>query len=427
VNGLRYGPAIALCAGALVAAIASCSSRPLPFRDGDGAAGGRGGSGDAGSGGSMTGIGGGRGLQLIGAPRLLLDSPSNGPELHTTLLWTGEEYLFVWRLFDGDGVFMQRLDASGQTIGGNMRLLASANAVDLAWGGDRLAAVWNLTNAPAGPGLFFQTFDRLARPLTAEVKLRSSASSGFDGSTLYGPRIAPIRDGFAIAWNEGQVLVATVTVDGHAQHGPEAAGGDDLRGLPHLSLAARGDRIVVGWNGRPSGTPQPALPTNMMVTRAFSDRLQPLGSRVVLDAACLAGGTHQLLATGGGLLALWTREATGIAPIAIAQLDADGVPTTTATMESPVVGRYQDPAPAAWNGDHLVVLWDRSTSTIKTGLTLARFSPDGTVQGQPVALPTMAVARHVYLVAHDGTVGFIWSEEIDGAYEVYFQQARSVP
>lgn len=424
MNGLRSGPAIVLGAGALVAAIASCSSRPLPFRD-DGASG-RGGSGHAGSGGSMTGIGGGPGLELIGAPRLLLDTPT-GPELHTTLLWTGEEYLFVWRLFRGDGVFMQRLDASGQTIGGNMRLLDYADAVDLAWGGGRLAAVWKLTNSPTGPGLFFQTFDHLARPLTAEVKLRSSASSSVGGSPLNGPRIAPFRDGFAIVWNEGQVLVATVTVDGHAQHGPEAAGGDDLLASPYVSLAARGDRIVVGWNGRPSGTPQPAIPTNMMVTRAFSDRLQALGSRVVLDPACLAGGTHQLLATDGGLLALWTREATGIAPIAIAQLDTDGVPTTTATMESPVVGRYQDPAPAAWNGDHLVVLWDRSTSNEETGLTLARFSPDGAVQGQPVALPTMAVARHVYLVAHDGTVGFIWTEGIDGAYEVYFQQARSVP
>jgi hypothetical protein len=423
VNGLRSGLAIGLGAGALVAAITSCSSRPLPFRD-DGASG-RGGSGNGGSGGSMTGIGGGPNLQSIGERRLLLDTPT-GPELYTTLLWTGEEYLFVWRLFQGDGVFMQRLDASGQTIGGNMRLLDDADAVDLAWGGGRLAAVWKLTNSPAGPGLFFQTFDRLARPLTAEVKLRSSASSGFDGSALYGPRIAPIRDGFAIVWNEGQVLVATVTVDGHAQQGPEAAGGDDLLGAPHLSLAARGDRVVVGWNGRPAGTPPPGLPTNMMVTRAFSDRLQTVGSRVVLDPACLAGGTHQLLATDGGFLALWTREATGIAPVAIAELDAEGVPTTTATMESPVVGRYQDPAPAAWNGDHLVVLWDHSAFN-EPGLTLARFSPDGAVQGQPLALPTMAAARRLYLVAHDGTAGFIWTEEIGGAYEVYFQQAGSVP
>ena len=362
---------------------------------------------------------------MVGERRLLLDTPT-GAELYTTLLWTGEEYLFVWRLFHADGVFMQRLDASGQTLGGNMRLLDYADAVDLAWGGGRLAAVWKVTNSPAGPGLFFQTFDHLARPVTAEVKLRSSAGSGFDGSVLSGPRIAPLRDGFAIVWNEGQVLVATVTLDGHAQHGPEAAGGDDLLGSPNLSLAARGDRIVVGWKGRPSGPPPPGLPTNMMVTRAFSDRLEALGSRVVLDPACLAGGTHQLLATDHGFLALWTREATGIAPIAIAQLDADGVPTTTATMESPVVGRYQDPAPAAWNGDHLVVLWDHSTFN-EPGLTLARFSPDGTLQGQPIALPTMALASRLYVVAHDGTVGFIWSEEIDGAYEVYFQQATSVP
>ena len=95
-------------------------------------------------------------------------------------------------------------------------------------------------------------------------------------------------------------------------------------------------------------------------------------------------------------------------------------------MESPVAGRYQDPAPAAWNGDHLVVLWERGTINERS-LTLARFSSDGAVQGQPLALPTMTAAHHLYVVAHDGTVGFIWSEEIGGAYEVYFQQAKWVP
>ena len=425
MNGLRSGPAIVLGAGALVAAIASCSSRPLPFRD-DGASG-RGGSGHAGNGGSMTGIGGGPGLELIGAPRLLLDTPT-GPELHTTLLWTGEEYLFVWRLFRGDGVFMQRLDASGQTIGGNMRLLDYADAVDLAWGGGRLAAVWKLTNSPAGEGLFFQTFDHLARPLTAEVKLRSSASSSVGGSTLNGPRIAPFRDGFAIVWNEGQVLVATVTVDGHAQHGPEAAGGDDLLASPYLSLAARGDRIVVGWNGRPSGTPQPAIPTNMMVTRAFSDRLEALGSRVVLDPACLAGGTHQLLATDGGLLALWTREAGR--DRAHRHRPArrrrrpdddrhDGI-TGRRSLPGPGARRVERRPPGRALGQQHLERGDRPDARpLLAGRRCARPAGCAPHDGGGASRLPGGARRHrrLHLVGGDRR----------RRYEVYFQQARSVP
>ena len=424
MKGLRTRTAIAICAGTLVAAAASCSSRPLPFRDDGADTGGRGG------GGGVTGIGGtsgGPGLQLIGAPRLLLDSPSTGPQLYTTLLWTGVEYLFVWRLHNADGVFMQRLDGSGQTIGGNMRVLPYESAVDLAWGGGRLAAVWKRKNATAGTDLFIQTFDHLARPLTDVVKLRSSPSIGIDDSVIYGPRIAPINDGFAIAWNEGQVVVATVTIEGRARRGPEAAGGGDLLSSPYLGLASAGERILVSWNGTPSGRPSPEPPPNTMVTRAFSEQLQPLGSGQVLDGAGFADGTHQLVATDNGFLALWADDSAGATPlIDIAQLDADGVPTTTATMESPVVGRYRYLAPAAWNRDHLVVLWDHSP-TNEPGLTLVRFSPDGAVQGEPIALPTMATASRLYLVAHDGTVGFIWSEEIGGAYEVYFQQAKSLP
>jgi hypothetical protein len=95
-------------------------------------------------------------------------------------------------------------------------------------------------------------------------------------------------------------------------------------------------------------------------------------------------------------------------------------------MAPPIVGPYRSVAPAVWNGDHLVVLWDRS-STNENGLTLGRFGADGVAQGPSIDLPTIAPASRLYLAAHEGTVAFIWSEEIPGAYEVYFRRAQSVP
>jgi len=431
VKAPREDLAIAICAGALAAALASCSYRPLPFDDeGSGGVGpgsaGRAGGASGGAGGSAAAT---PGLKLLGEPRLLLDVPATAAQLYTTLLWTGDDYLFVWRIYDGAGVFMQRLDPSGQTIdgGGNMRLLPYENAVDLAWGGDRLAAVWKRRNDAAGTDLFFQAFDRDARPLHDAVKLRSSTSIGIDGGASYGPRIVAIAGGFALAWYEGQVLAATVSVEGRAQQGPEPAGGKELGSAPTLGLAAEGDRILVSWNGWPSSSRPSALPTAVMSTRAFSRQLQALGGAQVLDSDGFLTGTHQVLATGSGFLALWGSDPANAAPIAITQLDTEGVARAGGLMGPPIAGPYRTLAPAAWNGDHLVVLWNRS-STNENGLTLTRFGADGVAQGPSIELPTIGPASRLCVVARDGRiVGFIWSEEISGAYEVYFQQAMAAP
>jgi hypothetical protein len=98
-------------------------------------------------------------------------------------------------------------------------------------------------------------------------------------------------------------------------------------------------------------------------------------------------------------------------------------------MGYPVVGVYRTRAPAIWNRDHLAVLWDGGATGAmgENGLTLSLFAPSGLRQGPSLNLPTMAPASRLYLTAHDGTLGFIWSEEIGVAHEVYFQQARSCP
>jgi hypothetical protein len=42
-------------------------------------------------------------------------------------------------------------------------------------------------------------------------------------------------------------------------------------------------------------------------------------------------------------------------------------------------------------------------------------------------LPTSTPATRFYMTAHAGTLAFIWAEEINRGYEVYFQRARSCP
>jgi hypothetical protein len=436
VRVLRHPVAIAVGACGLLAIVGGCTKRPLPEQE-DGA-GGIGAGGAAG----IAGQGGGAGtscsaaasprLELIGTPLLVLDRPVGPTELYTSFLWTGDEYLLFWRVFHGDGVFMQRIDASGQAVGGNTRVHDAEDAFDVAWGGGRLAATWTRPGTGANVDLIFQTFDGLGRPMIDAVTLRSGPGVAGYASATYGPRIVPIGGGFAIAWNEDDVLLATVDLDGHLQNGPVGAGGSDIFQPRPLGLAATSDRILVGWTGRRFSDPRSPLDGTVTMTRAFSSGLTPLGDSNMLDIV-EGVSAAQLLATGSGFLALWNHGfpihiengPLTVGEVRIAQLDGAGASVATHVMGGPVSGASAYLASASWNGDHLIVLWDNSF-TGSGNLTLSRFAPDGTLQGEFLKLPTMSPATRLTVTAH-GVAGFIWSEEIAGADEIYFQQARSCP
>jgi hypothetical protein len=273
----------------------------------------------------------------------------------------------------------------------------------------------------------FQTFDGVGRPLIDPVTLRSAMDIGYDGGVSYGPRIVPIADGFAIAWSEDrQAMVATVDLAGRVRQGPVAAGGNELGSL-QLGLATAGDRILVGWSGlrpRMMVPGPPGLPVNVVQARVFTAGLTALGPPIGLDDEA-SSGAIQFLAADRGFLALWSHGTPGDLQVRVAQIDGAGAGAAIGRMAPPVDGAYRELAPAAWNGDHLVVLWDgRSSGT--GGLSLSRHAPGGTRQGDPIALPTVdPFVGRFYVTAHDGMVGFIWSEEASRGYQVYFQQARS--
>jgi hypothetical protein len=161
-----------------------------------------------------------------------------------------------------------------------------------------------------------------------------------------------------------------------------------------------------------------------MFASTFTADLAPLGD-ASLDSEALFG-MAQVLATDGGVLALWTHGSPPEARVRIARLASAGGDATIADIAAPVAGPYRYLSPAAWNGDHAVVLWDGGDAG-QTGLTLSRYAPNGERQGASIELPTAAAAARLYVTAHDRTVGFIWSEEMRGGYQVYFQQARSCP
>jgi hypothetical protein len=112
--------------------------------------------------------------------------------------------------------------------------------------------------------------------------------------------------------------------------------------------------------------------------------------------------------------------------VRIAVLDPAGAHATIGTMAAPVTGRYRGLSPAVWQDDHLVVLWDGGDLG-SASVKLSRHAPDGERQGATIDLPTASAASRFYVTAHDGIVGFTWTEEVGGGYQAYFQQARSCP
>ena len=427
---------------ALLLLVCACIHRPLPTEDDGGTivVGTGGQSGTAGQGGqpAINCDEGDPRLELAGPTLTVLDQPPTSTSLYTSLLWTGGEYLFIWRLFGGASVLMQRIAGNSQAVGGNIRVRDAEAPLDVAWGGSRLAAVWSRQDAAVGRRLMFQTFDGLGRPLIEETTLRVSASIAYDGSVSYGPRIAALGDRFVIVWTErtNQILVATVGLDGQLLQGPILAGGDNLNSGAYLSLAAGDDRFIVGWNGKPPATSPPdEIWKNLTASRVFLSDLTPLGDADTLDTEAFAS-SPQVLWVGGGFmtsLVLWTHgvpfdaDASVVdAEVRIAQLNGAGGLTASGRADPPVIGPYRYLMPAAWNGDHLVLLWSGGTSS-DTGLTLTRFSPGGARQGASLSVPTRSPPTDLYLTAHDGTLGFTWTESVGGGYQVYFQQARACP
>ncbi len=416
----------------------ACAQRPLGVQARDASAGdlgnpGQGGRSEGGSGGGSEGGRSGCGVdprvELVGSPLLVLDHPPTTGNLYPALVWTGQEYLFVWRVFAGDGVFMKRIDPSGESVSEQVTLREPyENAFDFAWGGSRLAAVWTRALSSGAVQLLFQTFDRNGRPISKEVVLPQGPIA-VDGGNASGPRSVPTKDGFALVWRQGRILVTTVDGDGQQKNGPVVAGGAALRSSLRVNLAAGADRLVIGWNGSvPVPRPSSVGPSHLTAARGFSGGLVPLGDVNTLDAAAF-NTTPQILATGGGFLVLWTH---GIpsdfsvpvedTEVRIAQFDGAGSFVAAGRMDPPAGGPFPEFEPFIWNRDHVVVVWPG-----KTGLTLSRHAPTGGRQGEPLPLATSTQPSRVRVTAHDGTVGFIWSENVDRGYRTYFQQARSCP
>lgn len=382
------------------------------------------------------------GLNLLGEPVRVVDHPPVSGNLYTSFVWTGQEYLLVWRTFRGEGVFMRPISASG-VPGDNVRLRSFEDAFDVTWTGSALAAAWTGDDGASATAIRFQSFDRAGVPLFGPVSLRSSTDVVVDGSVIYGPRITSLAGEAIVVWAERtgtaqgsgrggpQILAAKVGPDGRAVGQPVVVG-EGAATAPNLTVAAGTDRLLVGWTDQQNSAPPPGFRTSMRT--ALLSRDMALLATATLDEWMGPSTGLQLLSTDGGFLALWGRvliDAVSVVPelwpVGLARIGADGDPSGVVALPSPFVGKYQHYTPAAWTGGRLLALWDEAPVTGMSSLTLNRLAADGTMQGEPVPVASSGASGRLHMAAHGDTVGFVWSEDGDFGYRVYFQQAVSCP
>ncbi len=186
---------------------------------------------------------------LLGPPVLLLDHPPTGGNLYTELLWTGRAYLLTWNLFDGDGIYLERVDVAGRPFGAEVRMRPWVRKPHFAWAADRVGAVWCVIADDGSTEGWFQAFDESGVPLEEPVRL---TWDGAGVGCVY--RIAAAgADFFVVLGNntvEGVprgIRVTRLGPDGTVRFAPVEVASFEPGTFRNAWLASSGEDAAVVW------------------------------------------------------------------------------------------------------------------------------------------------------------------------------------
>jgi len=360
----------------------------------------------------------------LGTKVLLADTPATGGNMYTALLWTGREYLFVWRKIGLESVRLVRLDTGGKRLGDEVPLRSFEYAYDVAWSGSRLGAVWNEGDDGAAD-VFFQAYDVTGRALTDAVRVSDTGLAVTDGGVHFGPRIVAAGDDFFVAWQEDEssgrgsntVRLERLAPDGAPRFPPVEveSSSEPESSTQGLELAWTGSEAAVmyGVGGGLRGGAGLRL-----------QRLDGAGTRVgaahaVSDIA--AYDTQcQLVWTGAELAAFWTDSG-----VMLSRMDPTGAEILRASLAPPLWGYFPEQRPVVWANGYFGVVWAEHPEA-GWQVTLRRFEPSGRVHGSSITVPASGIAGRLDIAWTGSEYGFIWSEEAADSpdpIKVYFQRA----
>jgi hypothetical protein len=356
---------------------------------------------------------------LLAGPNLVWEGGDPVHALYTQLVWVGNGYALFRRQYLGDGVYLERLTATGEHAG-TVRLSDFRGALAVEWSGGEFAAVWP-EQAGEAIDLFFQVFGADGAPRFDPVRVTASGTVAIDGSTGYGPAVAASDAGYWVAWLDtrtGSYQVYVTLLDRVGSHVlPE----NEVTDYPAGADAG----LEIAWTGLQLGLlsterfgssgPGPVLAR----FRRVDDTGRPVGSDSLLSGTAVYCGLVGLDWTGMEFAALWDEGTTGIG---MAVVDGSGRMTrfgSVLTLESSAYGAAA--FGHAWSNAGLGLLWlDR----IAAGpvLRLRRLDALGAPFGTMLEIPS-SHPQDPQLVWTGSEFGLSWRDTDDAGAQIYFARA----
>lgn len=307
---------------------------------------------------------------LLMDPVVLVDRLTPTGNFYTRLHWTGDGYSLVWRQFDGEGIYLIRLDALGNRIGGEVRIRDYLSAYDSVWTGTGYGTAWSTGN------VYFQLLDETGTPLGAEVEVASTGEAALDGSVSYGPRLFWTGDSFVLIWLDTDARasgwglhLARLDSEGRAEIESARVGGPALTVNGRIDAELGGDDLGVVLEGD-RGTARPTGGWTLVRVRHDGTLLTP--PTHLLDAGWPEIPDLRVLGTAEGFALAWLAfepDFGDTQSLYLQRLDSSGAlsgdPLLVGRCDAPIAGGgYTDHSMnAAVMGDGVAFLWrDRCES-----------------------------------------------------------------
>jgi hypothetical protein len=347
----------------------------------------------------------------------LLDYIHTGPNLYILLVWTGSEYVFVYRTWSGPGIFLRRIDPAGKRVSADMRIREYEDAYDMAWSGSVIGTVWNEAMGDGGDA-YFQAIGPDGLPLSDEIRLTDSGTVTWDGSTSYGPRIHPVGDEFAVIWldqvgDEYQIFYTRVDGSGVKLVADAQVTDVALGVMSEMCMAWTGSEVGLVWrrNWDPRG---PYLEPRLLLSR-----LTPSGSgagpETTLHADASNTRDYSIVWAGSEFGLVWKEQRYLVDSghgVLMSRLGPTGDARSTSELASYPSTSASDPTPV-WTGSSFGVLHAHHLSD-HGDIVLQRADSSGVLFGSPITIVGEGQPARLNLVWTGHEYGACWSEQISG-------------
>lgn len=180
-------------------------------------------------------------------------SPGCCPGSPTSLVWTGTEYAVAYR---NVGIFLQRIDASGNPIGGESQVASTGYAPSLVWTGSEYGVAWRSIDSQ-NTGIYFRRMNAAGQSVTGSPVIVDGAGLIWPEETR-NPELVWNGNGFGIAYGIHFWEVGALYADNIYFHALDAAGNlvggptlvdNDLNGneFSEPTIAWTGSEYGVAW------------------------------------------------------------------------------------------------------------------------------------------------------------------------------------